>query len=373
MRPLGGHRRLSFGAQLVYTRDVSSQAQSGDFPFGGSFAGSCSSRVAGSFVEHAGYVTFQFAMAGFTVLPGVRIEGREYQLSGATNARPLHTTHAFPSLHLERALGHGLTSDASYSRRVTYPGIAQLDPALIFNDATTAYAGNPAIRPQLTDSYEVKLHAALHHHNIDFTLFRRTTHDIWSSRAELNAQGVLVTRQVNFGTQSLTGGELAARGPLAKGLRYVVSANVSGQSLDANAAGPAASRNAALYSGSAQLEYRDGTDGRRGADRINLTLRYFGANDTGFTRFSAWATASATWSHALHQPPVGGADGVRASAVPGARDSEPDRRLPVARDHAPDQPARLAGADLEPAPARRAMRRRAGGGAPALQSPPRRC
>lgn len=296
-RPLGGRRRLSFGAQLLYTRDVSSQAQSGAFAFGGGFTGS--SRVAGSWIEHAGYVTFQFALAGFTILPGIRLEGREYDLSGATTATPLHTTHAFPSLHLERRLTPWLTSDASYSRRVTYPSIAQLDPALIFSDATTANAGNPAVRPQLTDSFEAKLHAAIVHHNVDLTLFRRTTHDIWSNRSDLNADNVLVSRVFNFGTQNLTGGEVAARGPLARGLRYIVSANVSNQGLDPNATGTGLSRNSALYSGSAQLEYKDGTDGRRGADRVNLTLRYFGAYDSGFTRSSPWATAAATWSHAL--------------------------------------------------------------------------
>jgi hypothetical protein len=131
------------------------------------------------------------------------------------------------------------------------------------------------------------------------TVFRRTTHDIWSNRSELDANGILVSRLDNFGTQSLTGGELAARGPLAKGLRYVLSGNVAAQSLDADSAGQLGARSNTTYSGTAQLEYKDGTDGRRGADRANLTLRYFGALDTGFSRYSAFAGATLTWSHAI--------------------------------------------------------------------------
>jgi outer membrane receptor protein involved in Fe transport len=298
VRPLGGVRQLSFGAQLVYTADLQTQAQSGDFPFGtGSFA--ASSRVRGHWIEHGAYVTFQFGLGGFTILPGLRIEGREYDRQGSTRTRGLETTHLFPSLHLERPLARWLIGDASYSRRVTYPTIPQLDAALNYSDATTAFGGNPLLRPQLTNSFEAKLRATLTHHNLDLTLLRRTTDDIWSARSDLDADGVLVSRPFNFGTQALTGGELSARGPLAKGLRYVATANVGDQRLDPDGGGPLAARHSAAYTMTGQLEYRDGRDGRRGADRVNLTLRYFGPYDNGFTRSSSYAGATATWSHAI--------------------------------------------------------------------------
>jgi hypothetical protein len=123
------------------------------------------------------------------------------------------------------------------------------------------------------------------------------TDDIWSPLSVRNADGVLVTRPFNFGSVSLTGGEISARGPLAKGLRYVLTANVADQRLDQDGGGPLGARHTSNYSFTGQLEYKDGRDGRAGADRINLTLRYFGANDTGFTRFSAYASATATWTH----------------------------------------------------------------------------
>ena len=79
----------------------------------------------------------------------------------------------------------------------------------------------------------------------------------------------------------------------------MLTANLSDQSLDQDAGGPLPSRHSATWSGTGQLEYRDGQDGRRGADRVNLTLRYFGPTDTGFTRVSAFALATFTWSHAI--------------------------------------------------------------------------
>lgn len=297
VRPLGGANRLSVGAQLVTTSNRLAQTATGTLPSGAPFA--ASSLVEGNWFEYAGYATYQFALAGFTIMPGLRLEGREYDLGGTTGVPDLKTTRFFPSLHMERQLAPWLTGTASYSRRITYPPIQLLNPALNFQDATTAQAGNPLLQPQLTDSYEVRLRGNVARHNLELTAFRRTTEDIWSFRGEVNPDGILVTRPFNFGSQALTGAELSARGPILTGLRYVLTANVSDQSLDPDAGGPLPSRHSATWSGTGQLEYKDGQDGRRGADRVNLTLRYFGPTDTGFTRVSAFALATFTWSHAF--------------------------------------------------------------------------
>ncbi len=297
VRPFSGANRLSVGAQFVTTSNRLVEAATGTLPNGAPFA--ASSLVDGSWFEYAAYVTYQFELAGFTILPGVRLEGREYDLGGATGVPDLKTTRLFPSFHAERQLTGWLTGTASYSRRITYPQIQLLNPALNFQDATTAQAGNPLLQPQLTDSYEVRLRGNVARHNLELTAFRRTTEDIWSFRGEVSPEGVLITRPFNFGAQALTGAELSARGPLLNGLRYVLTANLSDQALDQDAGGPLPGRHSATWSGTGQLEYRDGQDGRAGADRVNLTLRYFGPTDTGFTRSSAIAVASFTWSHAF--------------------------------------------------------------------------
>lgn len=297
VRPFSGANRLSVGAQIVTTSNRLAQTATGTLPSGTPFA--ASSLVDGSWFEYAGYATYQFELAGVTIMPGLRLEGREYDLGGTTGVPDLKTTRFFPSLHTERQLAEWLTGSASYSRRITYPPIQLLNPALNFNDATTAQAGNPLLQPQLTDSYEIRLRGAVARHNLELTAFRRTTEDIWSFRGEVNPDGVLVTRPFNFGSQALTGAEISARGPIFEGLRYVLTANVSDQSLDQDAGGPLPSRHSATWSGTGQLEYKDGQDGRRGADRVNLTLRYFGPTDTGFTRVNAFALATFTWSHAI--------------------------------------------------------------------------
>jgi len=297
VRPFGGANRLSIGAQLVTTSNRFVQNALGALPSGAPFA--ASSVVEGSWLEYAGYFTYQFALAGFTIMPGVRLEGRAYDLGGTTGVPDLKTTRLFPSFHMERQLAPWLTGTASYSRRITYPQIQQLNPALNFTDSTAAQAGNPLLRPQLTDSWEIRLRGTVARHNLELTAFRRTTEDIWSFRGEVDPSGVLITRPFNFGSQALTGAELSARGPIFGGLRYVLTANVSDQGLDPDAGGPLPGRHSATWSGTGQLEYRDGQDGRAGADRLNLTLRYFGPTDTGFTRVSPLGLATFTWSHTI--------------------------------------------------------------------------
>ena len=200
MRPFGPVSRLSVGAQLVTTSNRLGQAATGTLPNGGAFA--ANSLVEGSWLEYAGYATYQFGLAGFTILPGLRVEGRAYDLGGSTGAPDLKTTNVFPSLHVERQFAQWLTGTASYSRRITYPPIQLLNPALNFSDATTAQAGNPLLQPQLTDSFEVKLRGNVVRHNLELTLFRRATDDIWSFRGEVDPDGVLVTRPFNFGAQA---------------------------------------------------------------------------------------------------------------------------------------------------------------------------
>ena len=115
VRPLGGANRLSLGAQFVTTSNRLAQTATGTLPSGTPFA--ASSLVDGSWFEYAGYVTYQFELAGFTIMPGVRVEGREYDLGGTTGVPDLKTTNVFPSLHTERQLAPWLTGTAGYSRR----------------------------------------------------------------------------------------------------------------------------------------------------------------------------------------------------------------------------------------------------------------
>jgi outer membrane receptor protein involved in Fe transport len=167
------------------------------------------------------------------------------------------------------------------------------------SNPTTASAGNPALRPELTDSYEAKLAGRLSGQEIDLTGFLRHTTNVLSNLADLGENGVLVTRPVNLGTRTLRGASLSMRGSLGGGFNYTLAANLADQSFSLGESDTPLTRIGAEYGASARLEYRDGVEGRRGTDRFTFSARYRGPTYGGYYRISAFAGGDASWSHAF--------------------------------------------------------------------------
>ena len=201
------------------------------------------------------------------------------------------------SLHIERRLGERLTANLSYSSRIGWPGISLLDPRLRYSDLTTATAGNPQLLPEKTHSVELKLMARAGEHEADVTSYYQRTRDLRSELVALEGD-VLVSRPVNVGTRTALGASLNLRGPLARGLSYTVTADLAQERIG-GAGLPGADASAARFGASLQLDYRDGTEGRAGADQLRLTARYAGPSATGLSRLSSTMRADASWSHAL--------------------------------------------------------------------------
>jgi outer membrane receptor for ferrienterochelin and colicin len=298
VRPLRAGHRLLLGGSGNDTHEFSRIEQSGDLPLGGNPFPPAST-IDGSYREAAAYASYQFPLLGGTLLAGFRVEGRDYAFADPALGDGPGAVHLFPSLHLERRLARWLTGNLSYSRRISWPAIQQLSPALRFQDATTASAGNPQLRPALTNAVEARLRAELARQTLSLTLFNRETDDLFSSLSTLTDDGVLVTRPVNLGARIDRGASLAVQGPIVRGLSYNLNANLIDRRVEREERGVRRVQQSTNYSANAQLEYRDGTDGRRGADRVTVTASYSGPYDDGLFRFSAFFRASASWSHAL--------------------------------------------------------------------------
>ena len=285
------------GGSVSDTHDFNMLEQGGNLPFGGNPFPPAST-IDGSTLEVASYASYQFPLLGGTLLAGFRIESRDYDFADPSLGEGPSDAHFFPSLHLERRLARWLTGNLSYSRRIAWPAVQQLSPALRFSDSTTANAGNPALRPELTDAIEAKLRAEVARQTISLTLFDRRTDNLFSSLSTLTANGVLVTQPVNVGTRNDLGASLAVQGPIVRGFTYSLNANLIDRRIERDF-GIRRVQQSTSYSATAQLDYRDGADGRRGADRVTVTANYSGPYDDGLVRRSSFFRASASWSHAI--------------------------------------------------------------------------
>jgi outer membrane receptor protein involved in Fe transport len=295
--PFDGRRRLAFGGAIQRRRDDEASEVAGRLPLNGD-PFSNASTVGGSFVEKAAYLTYQFPWLGGTILAGLRVEGRRFEVDGVSG-RALRGTNLLPSLHVERSLTSALTAGLSYSRRVDWPTITQLSPALRFSNSTTATTGNAVLQPNITDSFELKLSGQLSGQNVEITAFERLTHDFQGDLAELNADGVLISRTVNLGTEMSRGANLAVRGPIGGGFSYFVDANISDERIDNASPLVTVVRDGLRYGASATIEYRDGAEGRRGFDHIEVRARYLGPSRLGLASGAAIFSTGASWSHAF--------------------------------------------------------------------------
>lgn len=293
VRP-AGERRLSAGGQYEHSVEDNRQQSINEPPSGP--MSSLDNSLEGRWSEGSAYVTYQFPAWGNVVMAGTRVESRRYDITGVADD-PVGGTHLFPSLHVERKLDKWLTANLSYSGRISWPGLADLDPRPRFSDPTSATAGNALLRPEKTHSLELKLMAKAGNHSADLTAYYQRTRDLRSYVTELEGN-VLVSRPVNVGTRTSRGANLQVRGPLLKGIKYVTSGYLARETI-ANADLSGLDDANISYGGSLQLEYRDGTEGRAGADHIRLSASYSGPTETGFARISSYARASAHWSHAL--------------------------------------------------------------------------
>jgi len=298
VRPLGTGWRLLVGGSLNEGYDISRNEQSGELPFGGTLPPTISV-VEGTVFESAAYASLQFPLFGGTILAGLRGENRSYELVDPVLGTSTSDFYLFPSASFERRLASWLTANLSYSRRVAWPQIPQLSPVLRFQDSTSAFTGNPDLRPELTDAFELRLRGEVANQTVSLTLFHRRTQDLFSTLATLTPDGVLLTRPINVGERADTGVAVAVQGSPLRGWNYNINANLIDRRIEQQGFGFDDTVQSSTYSATAVIDYRDGTDGRRGADRFSLNATFSGPYDDGFVRRAAFFRASASWSHAI--------------------------------------------------------------------------
>lgn len=154
----------------------------------------------------AGYLQFSKTIWGITIKPGLRLENtfmdgsQTYpQQSDFTIAR----TDLFPYLYLRRPLWkmfkQELVANVTFRRSIERPGFSMLNPAPRYIDQFLYDVGNPSLRPQLTDKYELNVTF------MDFPVFAlgyRNNKDLFTEVSYQDAaNGVAYRTYDNLGNQ----------------------------------------------------------------------------------------------------------------------------------------------------------------------------
>ena len=291
-RPVGTKNRLTIGASFDWRRRTTDDSAVGRgvlTPFR-----SQATSFAGDYTEGAAYATFQAMIGDWKLLPGLRVQTRDYSLDDLNGDGP-NRTDLFPSLFVERKLSKRLTSVVSYSRRISWPDIGDLSPLLRLQSPTSAVQGNPALRPEMTNAFEARFSYVGKVQSFDLTFYDRITNDAFDRRIALNPAGLIVSSPINAGRRVDRGVEAGFRGRITKSLRYNLTGNLTSVSRDIGTIGNR--RSSAQYRAKLQLDYTQGKAADPGFDQLTGNIRFEGpARQFQFYR-AAFVDADLTWTH----------------------------------------------------------------------------
>ncbi|MBV9929441.1 MAG: TonB-dependent receptor [Alphaproteobacteria bacterium] len=175
----------------------------------------------------AAYASFQQSLGKLTVLAGIRGERNTLEVTSfAPTGVKTDRTHLFPSAHIKYVLGKGLDLTASYSKRIDRVPLQYLRPYGSVEDSVTLFEGNPHLRDQSTDAYEMNLHYRAKKVEAGVIAYVRQTNDLWSKSYSVTGGGAATYTYVNAGRRQDSGAQVDVSAPLLPRVKANASINL---------------------------------------------------------------------------------------------------------------------------------------------------
>lgn len=217
---------------------------------------------------NAAYVSFQRRSGNWNWLGGLRAELTRIDarlLTGNTTNTSSYSS-VFPSLHVDRVLSDESTVSFGASRRVTRPDPESFDPYVDYEYSPNLYSGNPILKPQYTQSYEVGYQ---YEGRLSGTVtgYYRLNHDSVTILDEYLGNGLSLSTKANLPKDDSAGLEFTLAGSLVNKLSYSVSGNLFYAQIDATALGMPGLQSTIGINAKVKLDYRPTV-----ADTVQLTV-----------------------------------------------------------------------------------------------------
>lgn len=131
---------------------------------------------------HAMYIDFSYNILDFKLQAGLRGEytDRSIKLTSPTiESHSLDRIDFFPSFFVSRDLFKDYQLQISYSRRINRPRDHELNPFKDVSNPMQTRTGNPDLKPEFIDSYQLSLNRLFEKGNVSFDgFYRKTTNKI---------------------------------------------------------------------------------------------------------------------------------------------------------------------------------------------------
>jgi iron complex outermembrane receptor protein len=135
--------------------------------------------------------------------------------------------NVYPSGLVKYHITKSQEAQASYSRRVNRPESRTLNPFIDYGDPLNLRKGNPALKPEYIDSYELSYLKNFDKHSVNVTLYYRyTTNLIARYRFIDQSTNVTTSTFINFSSSQNTGAEIVVKNQLGELINVMTSANI---------------------------------------------------------------------------------------------------------------------------------------------------
>lgn len=218
---------------------------------------------------NAAYFSYQTSVGAWNWLAGVRgeltsTEGRQLTYNVTTDHR---YARLYPSLHVDRSISDAATLSFGAGRRVTRPDTDNYNPYIDHEYTPNLTTGNPDLKPQFTQSYEVGYGYEGRGLAYAATAYYRRNRDSITDVTENLGNGISLTTKTNLPRNDAEGLELTSSGHLVPKLAYSLSANLFRSQIDATALGFSGLQTTSGVNAKVKLDYRP-----TAADSAQLTV-----------------------------------------------------------------------------------------------------
>jgi outer membrane receptor protein involved in Fe transport len=200
---------------------------------------------------YAGYATYGNAINNFTYQLGIRLESSDYKgtqnytaIDSSDPANPRrqvpaighfsnsYPISAFPSVFLTQKLSDHDDLSFNYTRRIDRPSFFQLFPFTDYSDSLNLSRGNPNLKPQFTNSFELGYQRSFSGgHTFLASAYYKSTTNLITRQANLgvnpvNDSVVIINTYINAKSSYVGGLEFIARDPVTKWWDLTTSLNL---------------------------------------------------------------------------------------------------------------------------------------------------
>lgn len=176
---------------------------------------------------------------------GLRVESSRYTGNLLTTGQEFSNKYPFqlfPSVFITKSFGGGNDVQFNYSRRINRPNFFQLIPFYDVSDVLNISVGNPGLRPEFTNSFEMNYNAPLGKgHSILTSVYYKQTNNLITRYQALqhdvplpdgNLDSAMVISYINANSSRSYGLELTSKNPLTRWMDVTTNLNFYNARID---------------------------------------------------------------------------------------------------------------------------------------------